>query len=99
MSNSLDSSFRDLAGEHLFNLNESHVRRVLAGEPQRFERILNKASGSEGYIIGHYIPDFDADGTVKGFSIQANEVTVLKETEAKLCLHVEGYTNQGAVEW
>nr|WP_082708587.1 diguanylate cyclase [Marinobacterium profundum] len=76
--------FQDLTGEHLFALNEPHIRGVLAGEPQRFERTLNKASENLGYIIGHYIPDFDADGTVKGFSIQASEVTVLKETEAKL---------------
>lgn len=77
-------TFRDLAGEHLFTLNEPHIRRVLAGEPQRFERTLNKASGEVGHIIGHYIPNFDADGTVRGFVTQASEVTILKETEAKL---------------
>lgn len=77
-------TFRDLAGERLFTLNEPHIRRVLAGEPQRFERTLNKASGDVGHIIGHYIPNFDADGTVKGFVTQASEVTMLKETEAKL---------------
>ena len=77
-------NFRDLVGERLFALNEPHIRRVLAGEPQRFERTLNKASGDVGHIIGHYIPNFDADGTVKGFVTQASEVTILKETEAKL---------------
>ncbi len=77
-------TFRDLAGEQLFSLNEPHIRRALAGEPQRFERILNKASGNVGHIIGHYIPNFDADGSVKGFAIQSSEVTLLKETEAKL---------------
>lgn len=76
--------FQDLTGEALFALNEPHIRGVLAGEPQRFERTLKKASENVGHIIGHYIPDFDAAGTVKGFSIQASEVTVLKETEAKL---------------
>lgn len=77
-------TFRDLAGEHLFALNQPHIHRVLAGEHQRFERTLNKASGNVGHIIGHYIPDFDVDGTVKGFAIQSSEVTLLKETEAKL---------------
>ncbi|SFF81609.1 diguanylate cyclase domain-containing protein [Neptunomonas qingdaonensis] len=84
-------TFQELAGDHLFTLNEPHIRRALAGEPQRFERILNKANGNVGHIIGHYIPDFDAagtdnDSTVKGFSILASEVTVFKETEAKLKL-------------
>lgn len=79
-------TFRDLTGDYLFTLNEPHIRRALAGEPQRFERTLNKANGSVGHIIGHYIPDFDANGAVKGFSILANEVTVLKETQAKLKL-------------
>lgn len=77
-------TFLDLAGEQLFALNQPHIQRVLAGEPQRFERALKKASGSVGHIIGHYIPHFDADGTVKGFAIQSSEVTMLKETEAKL---------------
>lgn len=78
--------FLDLAGEELFALNEPYILAVLAGEPQRFERTLNKADGSVGHIIGHYIPDFGADGVVKGFSIQSSEVTMLKETEAKLKL-------------
>jgi len=77
-------TFRDLAGEHLFSLNQPHIHGVLAGDEQRFERTLNKASGNVGHIIGHYIPDFDVDGTVKGFAIQSSEVTLLKETEAKL---------------
>ncbi|OEF25783.1 diguanylate cyclase domain-containing protein [Vibrio rumoiensis] len=75
--------FLELVGEQLFALNKPYIDGVLQGESQRFERILNKTDGSIGHIIGHYIPDFDIDGTVKGFAIQANEVTVLKETEAK----------------
>jgi PAS domain S-box/diguanylate cyclase (GGDEF) domain len=79
-------TFQELVGEDLFALNEPHIHGVLAGEPQRFERTLKKVSGKVGNIIGHYIPDFDADGTVKGFSILASEVTALKEMEAQLKL-------------
>lgn len=85
--------FQDLVSEQLFALNEPHIRAVLAGEPQRFERTLNKANGSVGHIIANYIPDFDADGTVRGFSIQSSEVTVLKETEAKLKLAASVFDN------
>lgn len=79
-------SFQDLSGESLFKLNEPHIHRALAGEQQRFERSLTKTDGHVGHIIGHYIPDCDADGTVKGFAIQSSEVTVLKETAEKLKL-------------
>jgi diguanylate cyclase (GGDEF)-like protein/PAS domain S-box-containing protein len=79
-------TFQELTGDHLFSLNESHIRKALAGEPQRFERTLNKASGSVGHIIGHYIPDFDDNGEVRGFSIMASEVTALKEVEESLKL-------------
>jgi len=85
--------FQDLVSEQLFKLNEPHIRGALAGEQQRFERTLNKADGSVGHIIGHYIPDVDADGVVRGFSIQANEVTVLKEIEAKLKLAARVFEN------
>ncbi|WNO60128.1 sensor domain-containing diguanylate cyclase [Rheinheimera sp. MMS21-TC3] len=79
-------TFQQLVGEQLFKLNEPYIKKALAGEAQRFERTLRKANANVGYIIGHYIPDFDDNGVVKGFSIQANEVTQLKETEAKLKL-------------
>ncbi|OEY71141.1 diguanylate cyclase [Rheinheimera salexigens] len=79
-------TFQQLAGEQLFNRNKPHIEKVLTGEPQRFERSLRKVDGSVGHIIGHYIPDFASDGTVQGFVIQSNEVTLLKATEAKLKL-------------
>ncbi|MFT6986375.1 MAG: diguanylate cyclase (GGDEF)-like protein/PAS domain S-box-containing protein [Psychromonas sp.] len=79
-------SFKELTGEKLYNLNEPYIQAVLAGEAQRFERTLKKANGSLSHILAHYIPDFDIDGSVKGFSIQATEVTDLKETEAELKL-------------
>jgi len=79
-------SFKELAGDKLYRQNEPYIQAVLAGETQRFERILKKADGSSSTILAHYIPDFDIDGTVKGFSIQSTEVTDLKETEAQLKL-------------
>ncbi|WP_331775737.1 sensor domain-containing diguanylate cyclase [Sulfurospirillum sp. 1612] len=79
-------TFKELAGEKIFTDNTPYIRKVLAGEAQHFEKTLKKANGKLGHIIGHYIPDFDAQGHVQGFSILANEVTDLKETEAQLKL-------------
>ncbi|SDZ80042.1 PAS domain S-box-containing protein/diguanylate cyclase (GGDEF) domain-containing protein [Desulfuromusa kysingii] len=86
-------TFVELAGERLFTLNLPHIHAVLAGEPQRFERSITKANGEPGNIIGHYIPDFDADGRVQGFSSLASEVTELKEMEAQLKLAACVYEN------
>lgn len=79
-------SFKELAGEELYRLNEPYINNVLIGKAQRFERILKKTDGSTGTILAQYIPDFDSDGSVKGFAIQSSEVTELKETEAQLKL-------------
>ena len=79
-------SFKELAGEKLYRLNQPYLDKVLAGQMQRFERTLKKADGRTSNIIAHYVPDFDLDGSVKGFVIQSSEVTDLKETEAQLKL-------------
>lgn len=79
-------SFKELAGDKLYALNEPYIHQALAGKAQRFERALKKADGSISHILAHYIPDVDLDGSVKGFSIQSSEVTSLKETEAQLKL-------------
>lgn len=79
-------SFKELAGEKLYSLNEAYIKNVLTGKMQKFERKLTKTDGSTGNILAHYIPDFDQDGAVKGFAIQSSEVTELKETEAQLKL-------------
>lgn len=88
-------SYLELTGEYLFSLNEPHIRSVLAGESQHFERALKKTDGSMGYIIAHYTPDFDADGTIRGFAIQASEVTALKETTEELKLAACVFDNTG----
>ena len=77
-------SFQELTGAQLFAVNEPYIRAVLEGKPQHFERTLTKTDGSQGNILAEYIPDFDANGNVKGFAIQSSEVTELKEIEAQL---------------
>lgn len=91
-------TFREFVGEHLFSLNEPYILKVLAGEPQRFERSLTKVNGTLGHIIAHYLPDFDDDGLVRGFSILASEVTDLKCHEKQLELVIES-TGVGIWDW
>ncbi|WP_232824667.1 PAS domain S-box protein [Algibacillus agarilyticus] len=86
-------TFRELAGEDLYQLNQENIQAVLTGKPQRFERVLTKVNGTESSIIGQYIPHFAEDGSVVGFSSIASEITDLKETQAQLKLAAYVFDN------
>lgn len=87
----------DLLGEQLFAANEHHIRAVLAGHPQEFERTITKPDGSLGHTIVIYIPDENEDGDVVGFFAQVSDVTSIKsvQTELKLAASVFHNTLEG----
>lgn len=89
----IGTHIRDLMGEQLYALNEPYIIKALAGETQQFERTLQKADGSVGYIVGNYMPDISPDGTVAGIIIMANDVTRIKEAEAQLELAASVFRN------
>jgi PAS domain S-box-containing protein len=62
-----------------------YVEGVLRGEPQFFERRLQR-KGSDATIQawGSYIPDFDEDGRVRGFYMLHSDITELKRTQSRL---------------
>ncbi len=86
-------SMRDLVGRRLFALDEAHALRALSGEPQHFERILNKADGSVSHTWTTYTPDIDVHGTVAGFFVLKCDVTPLKEVEAELRMAASVFDN------
>lgn len=63
---------------------------VLAGQPQRFECELPTPAGQPQreaiHVWGSYLPDFDADGRVRGAYKLHMNVTDLKRTESRLVL-------------
>lgn len=89
----LGHTLRDLLGERLFALNESHVAGVLAGQPQHFERTLTRADDSVRYTLTNYIPDFDVEGSVVGFFVLVSDVTGIKESEVELRLAASVFDN------
>lgn len=89
----LGTDMRELMGAQLYALNEPHIRGVLAGQAQHFQRALTKVGGSVGHILGNYIPDIDASGAVNGFFTLASEVTELKDAQAQLELAASVYAN------
>lgn len=82
----LGASMQDILGTSLFALNEPHIRGVLAGHRQTFERTLNRADGSRTYTLANYLPDLDADGNVVGFFILDTDITPVKIAEFELRL-------------
>ena len=66
-------------------LVRSRLDGVLRGEPQFFERNLQR-SGTDKTIQawGSYIPDFDDAGRVRGFYMLHADITQLKRTESRL---------------
>ncbi len=79
----LGMHIRDLLGEELFRENEPYIRGALAGETQRFERVLTKADGTTGYTWSQYIPDV-AVGGVRGFLVLVSDITPVKQAQLAL---------------
>lgn len=74
---------REVLGEELFRRNEPYMRRALAGELQRFERTITRSDGRLAHTQAHFIPDV-VDGTVRGYFVQATDVTELRQREDEL---------------
>ncbi|MCS0609642.1 PAS domain-containing protein [Massilia solisilvae] len=72
-----------IAVDQLDQVNE-HIHAVLAGRAQSFERQLHMRSGELVHAWGNYIPDFDEQGTVRGFYVLYTDVTELKRTQGRL---------------
>ena len=75
-------SIKDLLGP-LFEKNLPHIKAVLAGERQVFERQIRQAGGAVCDTIATYTPDKE-DGVVRGFYSHVADVTLLKNREAFL---------------
>ena len=67
----------------LFELNLPHIRAVLDGEVQVFEREIPVLDGSVRHSLASYYPDI-VDGSVAGFSVHVADVTRMKRLEFEL---------------
>ena len=80
-------SLRDLIGVERLAQLEPHIRAVLRGEEQTFERVGPGPGRRDHHVLAHYIPDIVA-GVVVGFVVEVTEVTKLKEAEDALQVQV-----------
>ncbi len=74
---------RDLLGDKVFALNEPYIRGALAGEPQRFNRLLTLPDGSERYTLAQYMPHSE-EGKAAGFFVLVSDMTAQKRVESRL---------------
>ena len=68
-------SLEELLGPNLFAMNEPYVRAALAGQRQRFTRVLTRANGTTGVVVANYVPAMAATGDVYGFVVFVTDVT------------------------
>ncbi len=76
----LGKTIEEFLGSEHYKPIEHLVKLALNGVKTTFERAL-EVQGRETYIEGHYIPDLDLNGIVRGFYIVVWDVTQAKHRE------------------
>ena len=66
---------RDVIGEETYRRAEPYFRRALSGQAVSYELPAPVQQGKERNVSGKLVPDFDADGNVKGFFAVVTDVT------------------------
>jgi len=76
-------SLEEVLGPTLYRKNRKHIRGVLRGEKQIFERKSRLPGGVTRTWIATYVPDL-VDGVVRGFWAHVADTTLLSDREAAL---------------
>jgi len=79
----LGGSYRSLMGDAAFERNEPHIRAVLAGSAQSFERTSTIPGRVDRHLRMQYVPDVH-EGEVRGFFVQATDMTATRLAEENL---------------
>ena len=82
----LGASLTSISDPSLLVSNMPHIRGVLAGAPQEFERSLSRLDGSVAHTLVHYKPDIDVHGAIQGFFAFMADVTRQREADAAIRL-------------
>lgn len=95
----LGLSMATVLGDRLFALNLPYIQGALEGQPQEFERAIQRPDGSVGHTLANYLPDVDMNGTVLGFFALITNITRRREAEAAIRLSASVFeaTTEGIV--
>ena len=72
---------KELMGEENYHKILPYIEMALAGEEVTYQTQLSAANGNFYWINATYIPDFAADGEVKGFFAMVEDITERKAVE------------------
>src|SRR5215212_9871239 len=72
---------REALGEKAYREVRPYAEAALSGRESRFERELEYPDGTRRYVSVSYIPDFDADGSVRGFVAHVQDFTERRRAE------------------
>lgn len=75
---------REVVGESVFNAMLPEISAVLAGQPVRFERMLEYRLGGNRFVSGNLLPDVDDAGRVRGYFSLLTDETYRFEMESEL---------------
>ncbi len=74
----IGESMRGLLGGRNFDLDLPYIEKALAGQEQKFERVLTKADGTVTHAWVSYIPHRASDAAIGGFFVLVTDVTDLR---------------------
>ncbi|HWS90727.1 MAG TPA: PAS domain S-box protein [Pyrinomonadaceae bacterium] len=75
---------REALGERAYAEVLPYMREALAGREAYFERELEYPDGSRRYVSVSYVPDFDAEGRVRGFVSNVRDFTERRRAEESI---------------
>ena len=80
----IGESMQRLLGDHDFDLNLPHIEGVLAGQEQRFERVVTKADGTITHAWVNYLPHQEnPGGEICGFIVLVTDITALRRADQR----------------
>jgi PAS domain S-box-containing protein len=75
---------REALGEKAYAEVLPHAEQALAGREANFERELEYPDGSRRYVSVSYVPDFDPEGSVRGFVAHIRDLTTRRRVEESM---------------
>jgi PAS domain S-box-containing protein len=79
-----DTHIREALGEKAYAEVLPYAESALSGREAHFEKELEYADGSRRYVSVSYIPDFDAEGSVRGFVANVQDLTERRRAEGSI---------------